>query len=546
MALRSLLAALALTWLASAAQAATDPRALLVQGNRLFAAGDYAAACAIFAQAQERWPRPVFLRSLAFCELKRARHREALELLRRYAAAYPRAGDTAKIAATVAELEVAMATRVSVRSNPPGAAVFFDTEASGQRGTTPFAGALAPGRHTLILLHPGCEPTSRDFVLQPRQQLTLDVTLAVAVQISSRPPGAGLHVTTVGADARAARRSPALGTTPFVGSLPLGSHQLWLLHRGHRPWQRTVTITPTGPLRLQATLPVVLRVESKPSGATLRLDGQAVAGVTPLELDATPGPHQLVLQRAGYLPTELRVRVAAHEPVTAVQVTLGGGLLTMRSQGPGGTVSLDGRPLGTTPLVERGVPLGLHTLALNRAGHRRWQGRLHFSAEEALAVELRLGRPVWPTWVGAAVAAIGLGVGLVAGALAWHHVDRVNDAARYDALGQAAGRGYCRGGGAPYLGYFKDANGALPIGGDDCGLAAQHTATAGLIGAGLAGAFAATYYAWVARPSARVLRRPRAAPATTTPAGDARDARRPRGKALGSAAPETGAAPSPR
>lgn len=527
MTLRPFLATLALTWLASAAQAATDPRALLAQGNRLFAAGDYAAACAVFAQAQERWPRPVFLRSLAFCELKRAHHREALGLLRRYAAAYPRAGDTAKIAATVAELEVAMATRVSVRSNPPGAAVFFDTEASGQRGTTPFAGALAPGRHTLILLHPGCEPTSRDFVLQPRQQLTLDLTLAVAVRISSTPPGATLHLTTVGADARAARRSRALGTTPFVGSLPLGSHQLWLLHPARRPWQRTVTIAPTGPLRLQATLPVVLRVESKPAGATLRLDGQAVAGVTPLELEATPGPHQLVLQRAGYLPAEQQVRVEAHLPVTAVQVTLRGGLLAMRSQGPGGTVSLDGRRLGTTPLVERGVPLGLHTLALSRAGHRRWQRRLHFSAEEALAVEVRLGRPVWPTWVGAAVAAIGLGVGLVAGTLAWHHVDRVNDAARYDALGRAAGRGYCRGGGAPYLGYFKDADGARPIGGDDCGLAAQHTATASLIGAGLAGAFAAAYYAWFARPSARVLHRARAQPLPTKTSEKVRDTVRP-------------------
>ncbi|MBK6849474.1 MAG: carboxypeptidase regulatory-like domain-containing protein [Proteobacteria bacterium] len=166
----------------------------MAQGNRLFAAGDYAAAFEVFAAAQQRWPRPVLLRSMAFCQLKRARHREALELLQRYAASYPHAGDAARITATIAELEVAMATRLNVSSTPSGAAVFLDTEASGQRGTTP-SPALAPGRHTLILQHPGFEPTTRDFVLEPRQQLTLALRLAVGLHVTSSPSGAALHVT---------------------------------------------------------------------------------------------------------------------------------------------------------------------------------------------------------------------------------------------------------------------------------------------------------------------------------------------------------------
>jgi len=506
MALRKLITILALTWLAGTAQAAPSPRTALAEGNRLFAAGDYAAAFEVFAAAQQRWPRPVFLRSMAFCQLKRARHREALELLRRYRASYPHAGDAARITAAIAELEVAMATRLNVSSTPSGAAVFLDTEASGQRGTTPFAGPLAPGRHTLILQRPGFEPTTRDFVLAPRQQLTLALRLAVGLHVTSSPSGAALHVTPPDADASAAGRAPVLGRTPFHGTLPSGHHTLWLLHPNCLPFRQPLHLDRPGAVTLHAPLRVGLRVESTPAGARLRLDGQPVAGVTPLELAATPGDHQLELEHPDYQTTQRRVRVASGPHAGTVRIALRGGLLTMRSRPLGAQVSVDGRPLGTTPLVEVTVPLGRHTLALSHAAHGSWRARVPFTLQETVAAEVTLGRPRWPAWVGAAIAAVGLSVGLTAGVIAWRHVDRVNDATRYDPTGVAAGRGYCRGGGAPYRGLYKDSAATLPITGDDCGLAAQHTATAGLVSAALAGAFATTYYLWFARPVARLTR----------------------------------------
>ncbi|MBK6845983.1 MAG: PEGA domain-containing protein [Proteobacteria bacterium] len=325
MALRKLITILALTWLAGTAQAAPSPRMALAQGNRLFAAGDYAAAFEVFAAAQQRWPRPVFLRSMAFCLASSARHREALELLQRYAASYPHAGDAARITATIAELEVAMATRLNVSSTPSGAAVFLDTEASGQRGTTPFAGPLAPGRHTLILQHPGFEPTTRDFVLEPRQQLTLALRLAVGLHITSSPSGAALHVTPADADALAAQRAPVLGQTPFRGTLPSGHHTLWLLHPNCLPVPAALHPRPPrrgDPARPAAGRPARREHTGGGTPAPRRSTGRrrdpararGHAGRTPARARASRlsgGPNGACGSRPGRMPARSKSRCAA-------------------------------------------------------------------------------------------------------------------------------------------------------------------------------------------------------------------------------------------
>ncbi|MBK6847135.1 MAG: PEGA domain-containing protein [Proteobacteria bacterium] len=264
-------------------------------------------------------------------------------------------------------------------------------------------------------------------------------------------------------------------------------------------------------MTLHAPLRVGLRVEKHTGGARLRFDGQPVAGVTPLELAATPGDHQVALELPDYERTQRSVPVGSGPHAGTVK-SLRGGLLTMRSRPLGAQVSVDGLALGTTPLLEVTVPTGSpHAGALGHAGRGSWRERAVHAAGDGRG-EVTLGRPRWPAWVGAAIAAVGLSVGLTAGVIAWRHVDRVNDATRYDPTGVAAGRGYCRGGGAPYRGLYKDSAATLPITGDDCGLAAQHTATAGLVSAALAGAFATTTTVWFARPVARLTRHERPRP----------------------------------
>ncbi|MBK6849473.1 MAG: PEGA domain-containing protein [Proteobacteria bacterium] len=302
-----------------------------------------------------------------------------------------------------------------------------------------------------------------------------------------------------------------LGQTPFRGTLPSGHHTLWLLHPNCLPFRQPLHLDRPGAVTLHAPLRVGLRVESTPAGARLRLDGQPVAGVTPLELEATPGEHQLALEHPDYRATQRSVSVGSGPHAGTVQIALRGGLLTMRSRPLGAQVSVDGRPLGTTPLVEVTVPLGRHTLALSHAAHGSWResavhaagdgrGRGHARASTLARLGRRgdrRGRPERGPHRGR------------------HRLAARRSGERRHALRphrRGRGQRLLPGGGAPYRGLYKDSAATLPITGDDCGLAAQHTATAGLVSAALAGAFATTYHVWFARPVARLTRHERPRP----------------------------------
>jgi hypothetical protein len=80
---------------------------------------------------------------------------------------------------------------------------------------------------------------------------------------------------------------------------------------GHRDETRTVELPPADAggvsVTLEATAPQ-LTLKTDPPGASVTLDGQRVAGLTPLQLALDPGSeHRIVASLDGYLPQEARV-----------------------------------------------------------------------------------------------------------------------------------------------------------------------------------------------------------------------------------------------
>jgi hypothetical protein len=57
-------------------------------------------------------------------------------------------------------------------------------------------------------------------------------------------------------------------------------------------------------------MPGKLHVDSNPPGATVTIDGKAQSGVTPVDVDLPPGPHDIKLTEAGRLPDSKSVDVA--------------------------------------------------------------------------------------------------------------------------------------------------------------------------------------------------------------------------------------------
>lgn len=498
--------------------AADNPRKLLAKGNQLFASGRYAEAFDVFKSADAASPSPVFLRSMAYCKLKLSQHKEAYELFDAYLKKYPNEKDAAKIRSTVKDLELIIATRISVKSTPPGAELYFDTEAAGRVGTTPYEGTIEPGKHIAILRMQGFETTTRPFNIPARSNVSLEIPLEVALKVTSTPPGATVHL-----DSAAGK---PLGTTPYDGTIAPGKHTLFLRLSGYKTHEQALQVD-AGPATVDAQMQLGMRIVSTPPGAVVEIDGTRAEGATPLEVSATPGKHNVTMTLPGFKPFAQTLDVAAGSP-NAIDAKLEGGLLTMRTGPDGADVKVGTYDLGKTPLERVPVPMGEQAVVVKHPARRVWHKSLSFSDTELLTAEIKLGRPSWPAWTAAGVAVASLGLGIAAGLIAKSQRDDINSTQLYTTADAAAsktlitegpdltngGTGRCNGT-APTLSptggtlYYNSGAGGVPTTEGSCSYSTHHAATAGFVTAGVSGAFSLLYYWLFVRPSEQIEHQPK-------------------------------------
>ena len=483
---------------------AKSAKRMLLEANRLFAAGQYRQAYEVYEQGNKAGPRPVFLRSMGFCKLKLFRHGAAKKLFQEYLSRYPEAKDVDKIAETVKTLSVIAQTKVKVETVPAGAVVFVDTQATTSRGQTPVTITVEPGRHRLILRHPDYRTTIREFRIQPKQTIALRAEMELPLEVRSVPAGAKVYVDTT--------EGPALGETPVeVGIIP-GKRTLYLRKSGFQTWRGTVDAKVGKETTVEARLKIPVQLTSIPSGARIHLDGVLLAGRTPRSIGVLPGKHQVVYSLSGFSRLTHNVEIAPVQP-NKVQGRFRGGVLDMRSIPSGAKVSVGSLAVGRTPLSAAIVPLGVQRVRAAHAQRRPWSAALNFATGQRVSAELRLGRPIWPVWAAAVMAGASLAVGIGVGLAAKSKTDSANDSQRYAALGsnQSVGQGLCSGGGSPLSG-FRDSDGDgaadVAIAGSDCSQILHHTSTAGFVTAGIAGVFSLAYYWFFVRPELRVNRSP--------------------------------------
>jgi hypothetical protein len=154
-------------------------------------------------------------------------------------------------------------------------------------------------------------------------------------------------------------------------------------------------------------------VRSTPLGARVLIDGREY-GRTPLTVgNLSRGAHNVRVVRDGYEPDERQVTVTsaqrAHSmtvrlspqrvaPVKSVATTASrpaapsAAPLTVESRPAGAAVFLDGRLVGTTPLVVPGVVAGEHALHLDRDGYQRWSSTIRIVTTEKNRVTASLDR----------------------------------------------------------------------------------------------------------------------------------------------------------
>jgi hypothetical protein len=258
------------------------------------------------------------------------------------------------------------------------------------RGITPITVKfLSPGSHTVRLTLSGYDDYTTSVTIISGQTKQLPVTLTA----TSSPTGT-LQVTTTPAGAAVYVDGGSQGTSPkTISGLAPGSHTVKLTKVGYIDYQGTVTVLAgqTTPLNVNlvaagsttaATTTTTtgistgtgsILVSSKPSGASVNLDGWD-KGTTPLTLTLVKaGPHILTLRKTGFLDSVLNVTVTAGSTAQVnVNLVLAAqtqqpsvsGTLIVSSIPAGANVYLDGEKVGTTPVSIPDVSAGTHRLLL--------------------------------------------------------------------------------------------------------------------------------------------------------------------------------------
>lgn len=143
------------------------------------------------------------------------------------------------------------------------------------------------------------------------------------------PPGASwLLVRTTPPGAAVAVNGVDRGRTPLsIRDLPFGAYRVEVSRSGFQPQAREMTLSPADPVAaieidlLPAPAPPAaaaagsIVVESRPSGATVILDGRVVGATPAVVADVAAGTHQVRIERDGYRPWVADVEVEGSDQV---------------------------------------------------------------------------------------------------------------------------------------------------------------------------------------------------------------------------------------
>ncbi len=217
------------------------------------------------------------------------------------------------------------------------------------------------------------------------------------------------------ADPPAARETPAKQTPAKEGSAPIRPAPT--ASTGRKP--DTTPAAATAAAAPSATASGRLLIRSTPEGASVSVDGRDY-GKTPATVrELAHGPHQVRVTRDGYGVQERRVVISSSRPSQSVNVAMvrtpapppsrsavaapappagtpttgrATGALAVDSRPTGAKVFLDGKPIGTTPLMAPSVAAGDHAIRIELDGYRPWSSSVRMVAAESNRVTASLER----------------------------------------------------------------------------------------------------------------------------------------------------------
>jgi len=127
---------------------------------------------------------------------------------------------------------------------------------------------------------------------------------------------------------------------------------------------------PAAGTRRVLSVPDGLRIETRPAGASVWIDGR-VAGEAPLSIrEMRPGLHQVRVAQEGYAPAELTFEILEGTTPSSLRFVMAPlhSSTDIFSEPAAAAVTVDGRRIGTTPIEELALGPGPHAIRLEREG----------------------------------------------------------------------------------------------------------------------------------------------------------------------------------
>jgi hypothetical protein len=210
---------------------------------------------------------------------------------------------------------------------------------------------------------------------------------------------------------RALQMTPATGATDATGAPSAMGAELPLEDpkpEKPAPAARVAPVAPAAPAKVGRLL-----VRSTPSGAAVSVDGVA-KGVTPLAIrDLDLGSREITITHRGYDTEARRIVLTTARPSRSVEVRLAAsaaagrstttpstaatkgrfgetGALEIDSRPPGATVTVNGKPSGTTPLTMNDVAPGEYRVTMTLRGFQEFATTVRVVAGERARAAARL------------------------------------------------------------------------------------------------------------------------------------------------------------
>ena len=223
---------------------------------------------------------------------------------------HTRRGEFAITAAGTTELKVDLDPAfgyLKVSSTPSGAGVLVNGE---QKGSTPCTVQLGSGSYALQLVKSGYLVHAEEIVVADGRTTAVQTALTVnfaRVTLRSPLPSAEIWVS-----------GRKMGTGTWTGDLDAGSYRVESRCEGYESVSDNITVEPAAPRTYALTSPVpiycVLKVNTVPMGAVVKLDGELL-GKTPVATNRVlAGSRTLTVESEGYQTISQTVKLAPDKP----------------------------------------------------------------------------------------------------------------------------------------------------------------------------------------------------------------------------------------